>query len=74
MTAKTFVPTSENILFTGQPYVNNLQEVACTKCGRLTSGFRGWYDSYQDPHNTGGTYVHIECLSKERRDEISRMR
>lgn len=65
----------DNDFFTGQT-LNNDGTVACTRCGLSTHpNGEAYFDRYQ-PHilkPTVGTYVHFDCLSDQRRDEINRM-
>lgn len=46
---------------------NPKRKIPCAKCGRETSTYGGWIDTY-----LGGAYVHYECLSAERQADISK--
>lgn len=65
---------TETHCFTGQEFVEGprgKEYVKCSVCKEII-GLRtnAFYDSYNDPHQTGGSYVHEHCLSEERKKEI----
>jgi hypothetical protein len=55
-------------IFTGQ-FVDDRENVTCPVCLELVNVRRGWIDPYNK-----GRYVHFECLSQRRKDEVAEER
>lgn len=69
--ASTEEPVFTSTCFTGQPQTDR-EEVLCNSCknGLVTLRGSGWFDSYVPYGNHLGSYVHFECLSPRRKDEL----
>jgi hypothetical protein len=69
LTTSDLVFTS--VCFTGQPQTDD-EKVLCNKCqsGLVSLRGTGWFDAYVPYGNHLGSYVHYECLSPRRKDEL----
>lgn len=68
---ETTSPVFTKNCFTGQPETDD-EYVECNACHRGLVHLRSsaWFDSYRPYGENLGSYVHYECLSPRRKDEL----